>query len=294
MEKIIIPSDHQRPVAVGILAHAFPDLLNQLVAGLLPHFDVYLHVDKASKLDVRQFEWTDQVTLLKRRKTYWGSFNCTRAVLDFLATAKPRNYSRYVFISGQDLPLKTDQEILQFFSKNNDLDFIESFALPSPALHGGLERITRAYWHAPYRHRGARRFFYNVIEYFLEAGYRTLLQPKVLSGKYFWGEAGFALRGETVNKIFEYLEENPGYAKIFKGSRLGEEIFLQTLVKRINPPAKLAGYTTTYADWKTGPEKPRVLTADDLPKLKDTQHLFARKVHPEKSKELIAHFRTES
>lgn len=276
------------------MAHAYPELLDELVRRLLPDFDVYLHVDKASDLDVQKFDWSGQVTLLKRRRTYWGSFNCTRAVLDFLETAKIGNYSRYVFISGQDIPLVTNREILEFFTENRGVDFIESVPLPSPVLNGGIERITRVYWHAPYRHRGARRAFYNIVEYALEIGYRTFLQPKIIVGEYFWGEAGFSLRHETVAKIFEYLENNTRYIKTFNGSRLGEELFLQTLVKRIDPPAQLAGFTTTYADWKTGPEKPRVLTIDDLAKIQNTHHLFARKVHPEKSKELIERLYAET
>ncbi len=279
-------------IAVGILAHDHPDLLDALVQRLVPDFSIYLHLDRASKLDPQHFTWVDQVTLIKRRRCHWGSFNVTRAIIDFLHQANSQGFDHYLLVSGQDLALKSNQEILDFFSQNRGTDFIQSLPLPSPVLRGGIERITRVYWQAPYRHTGVKRAFYNVVEYALELGYRTMLQPKVLSGKFFWGETWFALTHQTIQGVVNYLDQNPDFIRLFRGSRLGEELFLQTLVRRVSPPATLATDTITYVDWSNGTHgSPKTLDEEDLGALMQTQHLFARKIHPVKSQKLIEAFR---
>lgn len=270
-----------------VLAHTHPTLLDRLVTRLSEDFDIYLHLDSVSTIDLASFGWRDKVSQVPSRRTYWGSFQCTRAILDLLAAARQKGFDRYVLISGQHLPLVSNSEISSFFSRNPDLDFIESLPLPSPVLQGGIERITRVYWHAPYRHHGARRRFYNIVEYALELGYRTLLQPKLVIGQFYWGQTWFSLKASTVDAIFAYLQKNPDFIRLFTGSRLGEELFLQTLVRRIEPTPQFGPTTTTYDDWATGPEKPRVLDHTDYPTLKGLTQLFARKVEPEKSRELI-------
>ena len=283
-----VPETPRKPrVAILILAHAYPTLLDSLVRRLSPDFDIYLHLDRATDITLESFAWAETVTTVKSRRTYWGSFHCTLAILDLLRTAHARGYDRYVLISGQDVPLVSNSDIVEHFALHPEQDFIQSLPLPSPRLNGGIERITRAYWHAPYRHTGRRRLGYNVVEYGLELGYRTVLQPKIIVGQFYWGETWFGLTHSSVEAIFAYLRENPDFIKLFRGSRLGEELFLQTLVRRVSPKANLAEDTITYVDWKSGPEKPRVLDASDLPSLEKTPHLFARKVHPEKSKELL-------
>lgn len=278
-------------IAILILAHAYPTLLDSLVSRLSTDFDVYLHLDRASDIQTKNFAWGKTVTTVKSRRTYWGSFQCTLAILDLLKTAHARGYDRYVLISGQDVPLVSNQDLIRHFVANAELDFIQSLPLPSPRLNGGIERITRVYWHAPYRHQRLKRLLYNLVEYGLELGYRTVLQPKIIVGKFYWGETWFGLRNSTLSAIFEYLEDNRDFARLFTGSRLGEELFLQTLVRRVSPALTLAEDTITYVDWATGPEKPRVLDESDLPALEKAPHLFARKVHPEKSAALLEELR---
>jgi hypothetical protein len=129
--------------------------------------------------------------------------------------------------------------------------------------------------------------FYNLVEYALEIGYRTILQPKLIVGQFYWGQTWFSLKDSTVAAIFAYMEKHPDFLRLFTGSRLGEELFLQTLVRRVQPAPQLGPTTTTFDDWATGPEKPRVLDHTDYERLTKLPQLFARKVHPEKSKNLI-------
>lgn len=270
-----------------VLAHTHYPLLSNLITQLTKDFDVYLHVDRASDISVARLAETPSVTPVKSRRTYWGSFQGTLAMLDLLRDSHAHGYDRYIFISGQDVPLVANDAIRKFFRENQHLDFVESKPLRTTPDADKLDRITRAFWHAPYRHTGLRRMLYNLVEYSLELGYRTVLQPKIIVGDFFWGEQWFGLRHDTVSAIFEYLRDEPEFIRLFRGSRLGEELFVPTLVRRILPKPLIANHTTSYVDWVSGPEKPRVLDHTDLAALEKSPHLFARKVHPEKSAQLL-------
>jgi hypothetical protein len=286
-----VPETPRKPrVAILILAHAYPTLLDSLVRRLSPDFDIYLHLDRATDITLESFAWAKTVTTVKSRRTYWGSFKVTLAILDLLRQAHARGYDRYVLISGQDVPLVSNKEIVQFFSRNQQIDYLQSIPMSDSSVDATIERITRRYWQAPYRHAGLSRALYSVVEYALELGYRSFLQKKVLAGEYYWGETWFGIRHSTATAILSYLEQTPEFVRLFAGSRLAEESFLQTAVRRISSKTTLSDHLLTYTDWITGPEKPRVLEGIDLKRLTESGFLFARKVHPEKSKELLAVF----
>lgn len=283
-----VPESRQKPrVAILVLAHAYPTLLDSLIGRLSPDFDVYLHVDRATDITLRDFAWATTVTTVRSRRTYWGSFQCTLAILDLLRKAHARGYDRYVLISGQDVPLVSNAEIVEFFSRNDHIDYLQSIPVSDPSVDATIDRITRRYWHAPYRHAGLSRFLYSIVEYALELGYRSFLQKKMLAGDFYWGETWFGIRHSTASALLSFLEETPDFARLFAGSRLAEESFLQTAVRRISEPTTLSDRLLTYTDWITGPEKPRVLERVDLKRLLESGFLFGRKVHPEKSQELL-------
>jgi len=277
-------------VAFLILSHTEPELLDRLVARLSQDFSVYLHIDSAASFRAQDFSWAPRVTSVPSRRTYWGSFDVTRAILDLLRTAREGNHSHYVLISGQDLPLKSNADITSFFGAQNSTDFIRTVRMPYEGIGGGMERLTRMHWHAFYRYRGARRFIYQGWELLMAVGYKTVLQEKVLAGEFYHGETWFALRCHTLDHVFSYLDTHPEYQELFSGSRLAEESFLQSIIRRLNPAGHDIEDTMTFMDWHSGPESPRVLDESDVPRLETTDKLFARKISSGKSRALIDHF----
>jgi len=277
-------------VAFLILSHTEPELLDRLVARLSQDFSVYLHIDSAASFRAQDFSWAPRVTSVPSRRTYWGSFECTRAILDLLRTAREGNHSHYVLISGQDLPLKSNADIASFFGTRADTDYVQTIPMPDPSIDGGMERLTRSHWHAFYRYRGLRRLLYQAWELLVAVGYKTVLQEKVLAGEFFRGELWLSLRRPTLDSVFEYLAAHPEYEKVFYASRLSDELFIQTIFGRLQPPESGVYEPTTYVDWHSGPESPRVLDESDVPRLETTDKLFARKISSGKSLALIDHF----
>jgi hypothetical protein len=99
-------------IAVMMLVHKNENQVNRLINHLSKGFDVYIHIDKRSSLKIYTQE---NIFVYKKYKTYWGSFNQIIATLYLLKKAHRKKYDRYILISGQELPIKTNTEIKIFF-----------------------------------------------------------------------------------------------------------------------------------------------------------------------------------
>lgn len=84
--------------------------------------DIYIHADRnAIGLDVseiKSYVKKSKIYFIKRYKIYWGTNSITKAEIKLLKTAiKMGGYSYYHFLSGADLPIKTQNQIHNFLKK---------------------------------------------------------------------------------------------------------------------------------------------------------------------------------
>ena len=89
--------------------------------------DFYIHIDKhGSAVDARKLRGLavkSKIFICKKYKVYWGTNSITNAELYLLKQAVKGKYDYYHILSGADLPIKSKEQILQFFEKNNDGKF---------------------------------------------------------------------------------------------------------------------------------------------------------------------------
>jgi hypothetical protein len=130
-----------------ILAHTRPRQLANLVQALMDE-NVYfiIHIDKKMRSEkfIETLPVSDHVFFSRRVKVSWGGFGMIEAVVEMLRTMYERRIQPdYVhLLSGQDFPLKSNQEIFQFFHENCGRNFLEAHTIPSPHLsESGLNRI---------------------------------------------------------------------------------------------------------------------------------------------------------
>lgn len=112
-------------IAILILAHKDGEYLNRLVGRLSQDFDVFIHAD-------RRFSYftvlNPRVTIIPERyRSDWGSYRQILATLALFRTAHSGMYDRYLLISGQDIPLRSNAEIIKYFSASPDTDFVAHF-----------------------------------------------------------------------------------------------------------------------------------------------------------------------
>lgn len=101
-----------------ILAHNQWDILDCLLKALDYEFnDVYLHIDaKVAKLpEIRDLKNARIVIIKERHNVAWGDFSMVEAEYAlFREAAQHGPYTHYHLLSGVDIPLKSQQEIMDF------------------------------------------------------------------------------------------------------------------------------------------------------------------------------------
>ena len=275
-------------VAMLVMAHNEPQLLMLQLKRLARDFDVYIHTDKkAERLLSESIPSSARIRQIPSRRTPWGTTDFLRVELELIRTAMAKGYDRYVLVSGQCVPLKSNHQIQEALWKTREVEWIGSRKLVSPVDDGYLQRVQRVYWHSPWRYRGIRAFLYWVVEYALEFFYRFLWRKRELVGDFYWGETWFALSHHALSKAMAYGEEDSRFSRVFRGARLVEELYLQTALRRVGTPDAHFLPCISYTDWEKGPETPRVLDMSDYEKIMASPHLFARKFTWAKSRELV-------
>jgi hypothetical protein len=273
-------------LAFVILAHKHPEQLLRLVKSLNPeenHF--FIHIDKRAEpvfVETKKlFNTISNVSLVNQRYACrWGQFSIVNATLSCLQQLCSTNESYdYVFlISGQDYPIKPLSEIKLFLEKNRGQQFIEAFPMAEPnkwtQAGGPYQAMTRVLnWH-----------FFLRSRHFLLPLQRQMPNNLVPYG----GSQWWALTGECVQWMVNYLNTNSGVVNYFKYTFIPDESFFQTLVCNSPFKAAVAHHNLTYTDWENpNPTPPRVMTIEDFEALKNSDLLIARKFEPGRSDEVM-------
>ena len=112
-----------------IMCHNNIRQLNTLLSLLdYKNNDFFLHVDKKwtsfDLNDLNELKYSN-LYIIERMDIQWGGYSQIECELKLLKQAvNTERYNYYHLISGQDLPLKTNKEIDDFFKKNEGKEFI--------------------------------------------------------------------------------------------------------------------------------------------------------------------------
>ena len=272
-------------IAILILLHEYSEQQKKLVDYLSTYFDIYIHIDKKTKISIDSF-YGDNIFVFKKYKVYRGSYNQILATLFLFNEANKKHYDRYLLISGADIPLKTGKEINSFFMHNNK-EYFESFEL-SPALkwldeNGGFDRID--FYYPNLLNRGKITFFQRVTRKIIETitscvilfAKKCKIHRSRMNIRFYGGANWMNLTNNCVNQIIAFIKNNKRYLVRFKFTRCADEIFFQTIIHNYVNNVEIVNDNLRYIDWATGPEYPRILRLEDYDKIKNSHCLFARK-----------------
>ena len=111
-----------------IMAHHEPEIL-KLLLSRLDHSDndFYVHLDRKSSVnpdEIASAVKQSNLVFVERKRISWGDYSQIDCEMRLLESAVPGNYDYYHLITGVDLPLKSKEEIDQFFRQNNGAEFI--------------------------------------------------------------------------------------------------------------------------------------------------------------------------
>lgn len=110
-----------------IMAHNNFEQLKILI-GLLDDYrnDIYIHVDKKVKGFEKGLIQTKcaQLTYVNPICVTWGGHSQIKCEMLLLKSSVPKHYKYYHILSGVDLPIKTQDEIHDYFDMNYGKNFI--------------------------------------------------------------------------------------------------------------------------------------------------------------------------
>ena len=284
-------------IAILILLHEFTEQQKMLIQHLSSDFDVFVHVDKRSNINVADIECiSENVFVYKKYKVYWGHYNQILATLFLFKVASDRKiYKRFCFISGSDLPIKSNRDIQHFFEQTNQ-EYFEFDELPRKLWHdnGGFDRID--YFHYKSLSRGkTNKLSFICAEVLNKFNYKFILpclkllklKRSRLNLKFYGGANWMDLTDNCVSQMLEIIEENPGILKRFKFTRGADEIFFQTVICNFVKNVDLKNRCLRFVDWKNCAKSPRVLTIDDFDRLISNNSIFSRKFNIQIDSEIV-------
>lgn len=266
-----------------IMAHTQPELLKILLKLLDDERnDIYLHIDKkAQDFPVERMKGVlrhAKLTLTERTDVRWGSYSQINCEMVLLKEAVKSEHSYYHLLSGMDLPIKTQDEIHEFFEKHEGLEFVDEDE--SVISEAALSRVK--YRHRMYGKAGSVQDVLGAVGTKLQklAGAdRTKRYPGVVFQK---GRNWFSITHGLAKLL---VEKEDWIREVFADSLCGDELFLQTAAENssfsvhiCNPVTMPDIPDTRYIDWERGSNNnPYVFREKDFEELKNADALFARK-----------------
>lgn len=256
--------------------------------------DIFIHIDKkAGNIAQKAIEETCRharcFVLPERISVNWGGVSIMRAELALLKAATQKGeYVRYHLLSGQDLPIKSQDFIHDFFEKHHDKEFISYWPI-KPSMY------SRFRYHTLFP-EGEKRFRTRILNHIFKglqmaAGYRINRDVDFRVGSQWFS---------ITDKLARYVVDNEDWLeKVFRNTSTCDEVFLQTLVWK-SPfrenlyskelPKSQKEFTLDnmrLIDWTRGESvrHPWTFRINDLDLIKNSPHLFARKfdenTHPD-------------
>jgi hypothetical protein len=267
--------------------------------------DIYIHIDKNVKIDnlehFKTFAKNSQVYFLKRLSGSWGTPGLADIQLEFYKTAtKNACYEYYHLLSGVCLPLKTQDEIHDFFDRNAGKEFVH-FAAKPPVADYIYKRYSLYHFFLKYvRGKGIfRKALFGVIGEKISVTIQELLKidrqadiRNVLS----YGSNWSSVTNDLAVYAAEHIEE---ITRRTRYTFAADECILQTLVYQSDFKNKLYcmdyddNYQANqrYIDWKRG--NPYIWTMKDYDELMNSGYLFARKFDLKTDSEIVDRIYTE-
>lgn len=258
-----------------IMAHNEFDILEKVIKLLDDNENhLYIHIDKK----VKDFNFDKFSSIAKKSKIFftnrinvsWGGYSQVQCELLLLKEAIVHNYEYYHLISGVDLPLKTNEEIHDFFNKNKGKEFI---SYDKNASDTEIESRIKYYYLLQDKFGRSSKLAY-IIQACCIRIQKILNVNRIKDIKYTLkkGTNWFSITNNLAHYIVE--KENEIY-NLFRFGCCVDELFLHTMVYNSNFRDKVAGDSLRYVDWIRG--SPYTFTEEDFDDITSSDKIFARK-----------------
>lgn len=240
-------------IAILILAHKNPSQLTRLIQAMDDErFDFFVHIDAKSRMSFtlpKSLISKVYVDDVLRIKTYFNDFSLVEATCSVMRSAfNKKKYKYFVLLTGQDYPIKSNDDIYNRLLSNYPTCWIDSYGVDEAAEKGvkWVEHV--GYFRFSQRFRRILLQFFGTHFYFSSKGKivkvfavlydrfmsRILANPRELVkragytycvGSHFW-----MLPDIAVKHILDKYDNDSIINDIFRHTAAAEESYFQTLL----------------------------------------------------------------
>ena len=251
-------------------------------------FEIYLHIDKKTKLSndvTKKLNTVNNLKFLSRKYIVnWGGINQLNCYL-LLAEEALKNKENIYFhlISGQDLPVKNITEFKKLFDAPIKYDYLENFELPRKNWkneNGGFDRFAYYYFLDVFYAHKLTKWILLLAKVQKKLSIKRPFPSKI--EKYHGGSSWWSLSKNTLQYVIDYTKETNYLLKRMKYTLASDEIYFQTVIMNSEYSKNVINDNLRYIDWdpkRVGEynPSPALLDMSDLEKIKKSNKLFARK-----------------
>lgn len=255
-----------------------------------PRNDIFIHMDKKTdgynSSEIEKLLKHSSVIHVDRINVTWGGTSQIYCELNLLKEAiNNGNHQFYHLLSGSDLPIKSQNEIICFFTDNYGKEFIR-FEKPEYSY------IDRTKFYYPLQERIGRtqnlglKCIGTILKY-IQMFFHVHRNQGIEFQK---GTSWFSITDEFARYV---VEKESWIRSAFKNTFCCDEVFLQTIL--INSPYKDNLYHTKFdndphaimrlIDWRRG--TPYTFRSADKEELFTSDMMFARKFDSEIDQDII-------
>jgi len=270
-----------QPVCILVVAHNQEELLLQLLAKLQhPQVRVFVHIDKKSQpLYEKLATIQPSINLIQNRvDVKWAHITQLQAYFASYKeiVAAGHSFDHFLVISGQDYPVVSMAEMVNYLSKQTNKSFLSYVPLSKEGWAGARKRYRYHYyirmeklWRGLMMLTGIRREF-----------------PFGL--KPFGGSQWINLCRKHMDYIIDFCDKHVSLMNFMTTVRFPEEMLLQTLLLNSEYKNDCINDDLRFIKWIHGKSNPEILKAEYFDEIKDGGiKFFARKMEKQQSASLL-------
>ena len=250
---------------------------------------VFIHVDKKANFVLSEVYELQKAecSYIRRRKVSWGGYSIIAAELTLLEAAVAHEFDYYHLISGQDLPIKSQDYIHAFFDHQSRENSYIGFSSKEEysdkiimRLLGQYHFLQDAIGHNSGKWIGVLRR--------LERGalsvQRKLKVDRIANCpfKIYKGSNWSSINHELARYL---ISRKKDIKKYFNNAVCADELFFQSISQDSPYKDKIVPNSLRAIDWKRG--RPYVYRKEDFSLLMESDKLFARKFSTDVDSEII-------
>ena len=256
--------------------------------------NIYVHINPLClpifKGFMEHYGNDENVQIIHTQPIHWGGYSLMRSMLDLLNLAMVNEENGFFhMLTGQDLLIKPLTELYSFFDDNNDKNYLsygdDQMLNPQRGYLLGVNRSQYVHLFDKLNYRG-NMLHRQIEKYFVKAQQWLHIKRNWPFPNYYQGSGWFSFNRKAVEEILKFMKVNHGIAE---NTFAPDEVMFQSILLNSKINHHVVNDNLRFIQWDNKGEvgSPVILTEQHFDMMVKSHCFFARKVHPEKSKQLI-------